>query len=403
MSTTKLTFKNQNGIELSAKLELPESQPPHNYAVFAHCFTCNKNLNAVRSISRALNREGIAVLRFDFTGLGESKGDFSDSNFSSNVSDIKSACDFLALHYTPPSILVGHSLGGAAVIFAAEQIDSIKAVATIGAPASPQHITHLFENDLDTIITSGSAKINLGGRPFNISRQFIDDVSSKNMSSILTTLRKALIVFHSPQDNIVTIDNAAEIYKIAHHPKSFVSLDKADHLLSRKEDSEYVGMVIAGWVKRYITLPSPKQLLSNNQVVVSLGTDGFTTDIKAGKHALIADEPESVGGNGLGPSPYEYVAIGLASCTAMTIKMYANRKNWDLQQIVVHVDHHKDYADDCENVEQLAKKIDIFDRKLELLGDLSSDQTKKLLAIADKCPVHKILSATSKIKTSIKQ
>ena len=405
MSIQKVSFSNSNGLSLSARLEFPDNQEPHNFAIFAHCFTCNKNLSAVRNISRALNKEGIAVLRFDFTGLGDSEGEFVDTNFSTNIEDLIAASEFLTKDFMAPSILIGHSLGGAAVIFAAKLINSIKAVATIGAPSSPDHVQHLFSSEVNTIKKEGVSEVNIGGRPFHISDKFIEDIESKSMETCVKSLRKPILIIHSPQDETVGIQNAKELYHYAHHPKSFISIDGADHLMSRKKDSEYVGGVIAGWVDRYIEIPEKEKIATQYQVAVSLGNSGFTSEIKAGRHQLTADEPESVGGNDFGPSPYEYVSSGLGACTAMTLRMYADRKKWELEKVIVHVNHGKEYARDFEEIESKEgdlSKIDVFKREIELYGNLDEKQRKRLMEIADKCPVHKSLHNSSIIKTTLK-
>lgn len=399
MSFEKVIFFNSDGQELSARLEMPSNQAAHSYAIFAHCFTCNKNLSAVRNISRALNSKGIAVLRFDFTGLGESEGDFEETNFSSNVGDLVCASNFLADNYEAPSLLIGHSLGGAAVIFAAEQLDNIKAVATIGAPSSPAHVQHLFNSGIDEIKKTGKAEVSIGGRPFTIKKDFIDDLESKTMESTLKNLRKPIIILHSPQDATVGIQNAKELYLYAHHPKSFISIDKADHLLSRKEDSVYVGNVIAGWAERYLEIPVRVPLTTPHQVAVSIGNDGFTSEVVAGNHLMMADEPKDFGGNDYGPSPYDYVASGLGACTAMTMKMYAERKKWDLQKVIVHVNHGKEHATDAQEENLPQRKIDVFKREIEIFGELDEKQRQRLMQIADKCPVHKTLEASSIIET----
>ncbi|MEP2239357.1 MAG: alpha/beta fold hydrolase [Maribacter sp.] len=400
MGFEKVTFTNSQGKQLAARLELPTNQEAHSYAIFAHCFTCNKNFSAVRNISRALVTKGIAVLRFDFTGLGESEGEFEETNFSSNVSDLIEAAKFLKQNYKAPSLLVGHSLGGAAVIFAASQLDAVVAVTTIGAPSSPAHVQHLFKSNVDEINTMGKAKVNIGGRDFTIKKDFIDDIQSKPMKEVLKNMRKPYLVIHSPQDTIVGIENAKELYQNAHHPKSFISIDKADHLLMDNEDSTYVGNVIAGWAERYLDIPKRQSVKTTHQVAVSIGNEGFTSEIVSGNHLLIADEPKDFGGNDFGPSPYDYVSSGLGSCTAMTLRMYASRKKWDLQKVIVHVNHGKEHAPDSENTSAV-KKIDTFKRKIELYGDLSSEQRKRLLEIADKCPVHKTLSTESSIITEL--
>ena len=402
MSIQKVSFLNNENIELTGRLELPENQHPHNFAIFAHCFTCNKNLSAVKNISRALTSQGFGVLRFDFTGLGESHGDFENTNFSGNVEDLISASQFLEKNHMAPTLLIGHSLGGSAVIFAASQLDSIKAIATIGAPSNPKHVKHLLHNSVEEIEANGIANVNIGGRPFTIKKQFLDDIETKSLPEVANNLRKALLVTHSPQDTTVGIENAEEIYVAARHPKSFVSIDGADHLLMRKEDSSYVGLVIANWAKRYIQLPEIETLKTQDQVAVSLGkNDGFTTKMKVGNHNMIADEPTSFGGNDFGPSPYDLVSAGLSACTAMTIQMYVKRKGWDLQNVEVHTSYSKTHAEDCEDCENSAAKIDTFNRKIKITGQLDDKQLQRILQIADKCPVHKTLHNDTQMITKL--
>lgn len=405
MRTQRITFENAQGQKLAAKLELPANQHPHNCAVFAHCFTCNKNLTAVRNISRSLTLAGIAVLRFDFTGLGESEGAFEETNFSSNVEDLVAAAKYLEDNYEAPSLLIGHSLGGAAVIFAAAQIASVRAVATIGAPSDPLHVAHLVQSGRDEIEREGKARVSIGGREFTIKKHFLDDLQHKNLPGLLSDLKKALLVMHSPQDTIVGIENASNIYQSAWHPKSFVSLDGADHLLSKTADSQYAGEVIATWAKRYLTMPAPDPLKTPHQAIARLGgNEGFTTEIQVGNHGLIGDEPASVGGNDFGPTPYDLVMAGLGACTVMTLQMYARRKGWDLQEATVHLNHGKTWAEDCEDCETPRKgKIDRFERILELEGNLDEKQRERLLQIANKCPVHKTLHAEVIIDTTLKE
>lgn len=404
MSLKKVIFSNKEGQQLVGRLELPADQHPDNYAIFAHCFTCTKNLMAVKNISKALTSSGFAVLRFDFTGLGESEGDFADTNFSGNVNDLVAAADFLSENYMAPTLLIGHSLGGAAVIFAASEIESVKALATVGAPSNPKHVKHLFKSGLEQIEASGEAIINLSGRDFKIKKQFVDDLETKSLPETAKSLRKPLLIMHSPQDDTVGIKNAEEIYLAAHHPKSFVSLDGADHLLFRKEDSLYVGEVISGWAQRYLPTKSrigPK-LKTRHQVMASLDAeDAYTTQMKVGNHYMLADEPESFGGNDFGPSPYEYVSAGLSACTAMTVQMYVRRKGWDLRNIEVHTSYSKSHAEDCENCEQDSAKIDTFHREIKLTGDLDEKQKARILQIADKCPVHKTLHSETQVITKL--
>ncbi|MEX0361006.1 MAG: alpha/beta fold hydrolase [Allomuricauda sp.] len=400
MGLQKINFKNSDGQTLVGRLELPADQHPHSYAIFAHCFTCNKNLLAVKNIGKALTSHGFGVLRFDFTGLGESDGDFADTNFSGNVGDLVAAAEFLQNNYEAPTLIIGHSLGGAASIFAAVKIPSIKAVATIGAPSNPVHVKHLLQSGVDEILATGKAIVNLSGRDFTIKKQFLDDLETKSLPETAKALRKPLLIMHSPQDDTVGIKNAEEIYMAAHHPKSFVSLDGADHLLSKKEDSIYAGNVIAGWAMRYVgpvENQEPK-LKTKHQVVASLDAeDGFTTQMKVGRHYMVADEPESFGGNDFGPSPYELVSAGLSACTVMTIQMYSKRKGWPVNNVEVHTSYSKTHAQDCENCEQDSAKIDTFHREIRLSGDLDEKQKARIMQIADKCPVHKTLHSETQV------
>ncbi len=404
MKSQKITFVSSEGKNLVGRLEMPVDRHPHNYALFAHCFTCTKNLIAVKNISKTLTNNGFAVLRFDFTGLGESEGDFADTNFSGNVEDLIAASNFLTKEYEAPSLLIGHSLGGAAVIFAAKRIASVKAVATIGAPSNPVHVKHLLRSGLPEIEATGEAVVNLSGRDFKIKKQFLEDLEKNTLPKTAKELRKALLIMHSPQDDTVSIKNAEELYKAAHHPKSFVSLDGADHLLFNKEDSKYVGEVIAGWAKRYLTITAKvsPELKTAHQVAASLDAeDGFTAQMKVGNHYMLADEPESFGGNNFGPSPYELVSAGLSACTVMTIQMYAKRKGWPLENVEVHTSYSKTHAEDCAACETDTAKIDTFHRELKLSGDLDQKQIDRLLEIADKCPVHKTLHSETQIITKL--
>jgi len=402
MNIQKVNFTNAEGQQLVGRLELPVNQHPHNFAIFAHCFTCNKNLSAVKNITRELTSNGFGVLRFDFTGLGESEGDFENTNFSGNVEDLISASNYLEKNYASPTLLIGHSLGGAAAIFAASEIETVKAVATIGAPSNPKHVQHLIQSSVEEIKVNGIANVNIGGRAFTIKKQFLDDIETKSLPEVAKNLGKALVVLHSPQDMTVGIKNAEEIYHAAKHPKSFVSLDGADHLLMRKEDSIYVGSVIATWAKRYVSIPKTENIKTTQQVVASLDTeDGFTTQMKVGNHFLMADEPTSYGGNDFGPSPYELVAAGLSACTAMTIQMYVKRKGWDLHNVEVHTSYGKAHATDCEDCENKTTKLDTFNREIKLKGNLDDKQIQRILQIADKCPVHKTLHNEIQVITKL--
>ncbi len=390
MHTQKLRFENKDGETLSARLEWPVDKKPRAFALLAHCFTCSKDLKSLGNVSKGLTAEGIAVLRFDFTGLGESEGDFSETHLSSNVDDLVKAAEHLGRHYEAPSILIGHSLGGAAVLLAASQLEHVQAVATIGAPADPEHVTAHFQQDLSTIEQEGSAEVKIGGRPFTIKKEFIDDIGSHHPEGELAKLRKPVLVMHSPQDRIVGIDNARRIYQAAHHPKSFISLDGADHLLSRQEDSVYAGKMIATWVTKYLT-PAPEEWNTEDQVAARTTSQSFTTEIAAGKHRLLADEPEKAGGNDMGPDPYRLLMAALGSCTSLTLHMYAKRKGWDLQEARVHLSHDHVYAEDREESETEKGKLDRFTRSIEMEGDLDDDQRSRLLEIANKCPVHRTL------------
>ncbi|MFT5736717.1 MAG: putative OsmC-like protein/alpha/beta superfamily hydrolase [Maribacter sp.] len=402
MNLQKITFRNKEGETLVGRLEMPADRHPHNFAIFAHCFTCNKNLLAVKNISRALTANGFAVLRFDFTGLGESEGDFEDTNFSGNVSDLVAAASFLEETYNAPTLLVGHSLGGAAALFAAAEIASIKAVATIGAPSNPLHVKHLFKSTISEINTSGKAVVNLSGRDFTIKKQFLDDLETKSLVTVVKNMRKPVLILHSPQDDTVGIKNAEELYVAAHHPKSFVSLDGADHLLMRKRDSLYAGQLIAAWSQPYVSSSENEDLKTKHQVVASLdASDGFTTAMKVGSHFLTADEPVTFGGNDYGPSPYELVSAGLSACTAMTIQMYAKRKQWNLENVQVHTSYSKSHAQDCDNCETDSAKLNTFHREIMLSGNLDKKQEVRLLEIADKCPVHKTLHSNLQIITKL--
>lgn len=404
MNTQKVSFENKEGQELIGRLELPVDRHPHNFALFAHCFTCTKNLSAVRNISKALIANGFGVLRFDFTGLGESEGDFADTNFSGNVEDLIAAAEFLKEKHDSPTLLIGHSLGGSAVIFAATAIESVKAIATIGAPSNPIHVKHLLKSGIEEIKETGQAVINLSGRDFTIKKQFLDDLESKSLPETVKSLRKPLLVMHSPQDDTVGIKNAEEIYLAAHHPKSFVSLDGADHLLFNKNDSIYVGEVVSGWAKRYLDISEKvsEGLKTKSHVVASLDTeDKFTTQMKVGNHYMLADEPESYGGNDFGPSPYELVSAGLSACTAMTVQMYTKRKGWPLENIEVHTSYDKKHAEDCEDCEKDSAKIDTFEREIRLTGGLDEKQKARILEIADKCPVHKTLHSETQVITKL--
>ncbi|MCB1386576.1 MAG: OsmC family protein [Nitratireductor sp.] len=404
MNPLRLEFDGSNGARLSARLDLPEGEP-RAFALFAHCFTCSKDLNATRRIAGELAERGIAVLRFDFTGLGSSQGEFASTNFSSNVGDLVKAADYLREHYRAPSILIGHSLGGAAVLVAAAGVPEVRAVATIGAPSDAGHVTHNFAADIGRIETEGSAEVTLGGRKFTIRKQFLEDISQASVRAHVAGLKKPLLIFHSPLDQTVGIDNAADIFKAAKHPKSFISLDKADHLLTRPEDAEFVAATLAAWVQRYLPPQEAAEADSHTGVTVTdTGQGRFQHRVVAGAHHLLADEPKSFGGDDSGPSPYDFVSIGLAACTGMTLKLYAERKGWDISPVSVTVDHDKIHAADCQTCSEDLKaangRVDRFHRTIRLPAGLDDEQVAKLVEIADKCPVHKTLHSVCDITTS---
>lgn len=401
----KITFTGALGDELAARLDMPPGTP-RAYALFAHCFTCSKDIFAAARVSAGLAERGIAVLRFDFTGLGHSDGEFANTNFTSNVDDLKAAAAWLAENHAAPTILIGHSLGGAAVLAAAGEVPSAKAVATIGAPFDPAHVSDNFSGAVEEIKEKGEAEVSLGGRPFVIKKQFLDDIAGHNQKDRIANLRKALLVFHAPGDQIVGIDNAAEIYGAAKHPKSFVTLDDADHLLSRKEDGVYVAEVISAWAGRYLgeaieTVAAPSA--TPGEVTVQETGEGKFTQIISigGKHILRADEPPSYGGTDTGPTPYDLLLSGLGACTTMTIRMYADRKKIPLDRASVTLRHDKIHAEDCEACDTKEGKVDQIQREISLVGELSEDQRQSLLAIAEKCPVHRTLHSEVVVESKL--
>ncbi len=404
--TKRISFPGANGHELDARLDLPAGEP-RAYALFAHCFTCSKDLAAARRIAQGLSQEGIGVLRFDFTGLGHSDGEFSNTNFSSNVGDLFAAADYMRRELMAPAILIGHSLGGAAVLAAAGEIPEIKAVATIGAPSDVGHVLHQFGASLEDIREKGTAEVKLAGRPFNIQRQFVEDARSQKLTDKIANMKKALLVLHAPRDETVGIDNATEIFVVAKHPKSFISLDNADHLLSRGEDADYAAKVIAAWAARFLA-PEPNSLKETpveGVLVSETGLGKFQNSVRSRKHQLLADEPVSVGGLDSGPSPYDFLSIALGTCTAMTLRMYAERKKLDLGRVTVSVNHGKVAAQHCEDCGEAAEgrggRIDRFERVISVDGDIDAAVRDKLVEISGKCPVHRTLEACSVVVTQI--
>ncbi len=402
MPTERISFAGHDGNQLAARLDLPDG-PVLATALFAHCFTCSKDIPAARRISARLAGMGIAVLRFDFTGLGHSEGEFANTTFTSNVEDLIAAAQYLAGRNMAPSLLIGHSLGGAAVLRARAGIPTVKAIATLGAPADPGHVSHHFENALPEIQQQGSAEVTLGGRPFRIGKAFVDDISESALTPAIADLKAALLVLHAPLDETVSVDNASTIFLAAKHPKSFVTLDDADHLITRASDAEYAADVIAAWVTRYVPLcpPAPPPGAPEGVVrVTEADPAGFLQDIQSGpRHHAVADEPASYGGSDQGMSPYGFVSSGLGACTSMTIRMYARRKGWLLTGITVDVCHDKVHAQDAGLVSD--GKVDLFRRKIRLEGPLDQTQRARLLEIADKCPVHRTLEGSAQITTEL--
>ncbi|MRI33656.1 osmotically inducible protein C [Endozoicomonas sp. OPT23] len=395
---TKVHFES-HGMTLAGMLETPESNI-RCYALFAHCFTCGKDIAAASRIARALTSKGIAVLRFDFTGLGNSDGDFANTNFSSNMQDLLAAADFLRKDYQAPELLIGHSLGGAAVLGVAKGVPEAKAVVTIGAPHQAEHVSHNFSASIDAIEENGEAEVSLGSRKFIIKKQFLDDIAHQQRD--ISNMKKALLVMHSPLDSTVALSEAEKIYREARHPKSFVSLDDADHLLTQRHDAEYAAEIISSWVTRY--LPAEEvytQTVEKGHVLVEEKNHVFSQHVSSNSHYWLADEPLSAGGNNVGPDPYEHLLAGLGACTAMTLRMYAKHKNLPLDHVSVGLSHRRDYIEDCSDCEDQGEAIEVIERKVTITGDLSDEQRASILRIADRCPVHRTLHKGVKVKTGL--
>ncbi len=412
MPTESFDFTGSAGVRLAARLDRPAGQPRAT-ALLAHCFTCSKDLAALGRIARGLASAGIAVLRFDFTGLGESGGDFAHGTFTVQVGDLAAAAAALGERVAPPQLLIGHSLGGAAVLQAAAQIPSARAIVTIGAPASPGHVLRLFTGAHAEIEAAGEAEVSIAGRPFRVTRAFLDDLRQESMQAAIAGLRRALLVMHAPRDEVVGIDNAGAIFAAARHPKSFVSLDDADHLLRRGGDAEYVASMIAAWSSRYLepavaeapmvtpTEPTPALDLRGAALAAHIGREHYTTTLQSHDHRLIADEPRAVGGEDRGPAPYDLVMAGLGACTAMTLRMYADRKGWPLESVTVRIDHDRVHAVDCQACEAHGGIQSRFTRRVAVTGDLPPEARARLIEIAEKCPVHRLLAAPSQIETTL--
>lgn len=415
LESERVTFEGATGAELAGRLDRPQQGAIQGYALFAHCFTCSKEVFAASRISKALARRGMATLRFDFTGLGHSGGEFASTDFSSNVQDLVAACEFLGDEYGSPELLVGHSLGGAAVLSAAGRLDELEAVATIAAPCHPSHVRHLFDDDhIEQIQETGDAEVTLAGRTFRITRHFLDDLSSHQLEEDIADLGVPLLLFHGPRDQTVGVDNAARIFKAAKHPKSFVSLDDADHLLSRKADSQYVATVLSAWGSRYLNgeeladdgeeaaAERPDIELESGQTYVGETGEGkFSNHVLAGEHYMRADEPAEVGGDNMGATPYGFLTGGLGACTSMTLRMYADRKDWSVDKIEVRLEHEEVHASDCETCETDQGKIDRIERRIAIEGDLDDQQRQRMVEIADKCPVHESLTRRNVIETTL--
>jgi putative redox protein len=400
MPSERFDFANAGGERLAALLDSPVDQP-RAYALFAHCFTCGKDIRAAKRIAEALTALGIAVLRFDFTGLGSSEGEFANTTFSSNVADLIAAAAALRQRKRAPAILIGHSLGGAAVLAAAGDLEEVRAVVTISAPADPSHVIGLLKDVPAEIDAAGAIDVTLAGRPFRISRTFLDDVRQQRLAERIAGLHKALLIFHSPTDEIVGIENASFIFAAARHPKSFVSLAGADHLLSRRSDASYVANVIHAWAERYLDVTEAASDMPGESGVIvrETRTGRFQQEIKAGRHRLVVDEPVEAGGLDSGPNPYALLLAGLGACTSMTLRLYAERKALPLERVTVRLSHSRIHAEDCEDCETREGMLDRIDRTITFTGDLREEERKRLLEIADKCPVHRTLTSEIDIRT----
>lgn len=393
-------FNSERGHPLSAQVDRPDG-PILGAVLFAHCFTCSKDLRVERQISQALAAQGFAVLSFDFTGLGRSGGDFVEATFSSDVSDIRAAAAHLADTVAPATVLVGHSLGGAAVLSAAPDIPSVRAVATIGTPADPRHVLHAIEGDLDAIRRHGHASARIGGRTFTVGRSLLEDLPTADIKSRLRRFGGATLIMHAPRDQVVGIENAETLYRSARHPKSFVSLDNADHLLTDNKDAVYAATVIAAWASRYLPTTGRDGTMTRYQRdgACARNVGGLLTTLESRGYTLVADEPAGIGGTERGPSPYDYLAMALAACTAMTIRLYAERKNWVVGAIDVTVTHHRVHADDCRDCDHATGYIDRLDRTLRFPENLTEEQIAALERIASRCPVHRTLEGQIEVHT----
>ncbi len=404
MGSVRVQFPNAAGQQLAAFLDQPAHCAPRAFAVFTHCFTCNKNYKGIRNISRVLSEAGIAVLRFDFTGLGESEGDFSTTTFSSNIEDIVAAAHWLETYHQAPQLLIGHSLGGTAMLAAAGRIPASRAVVTIASPSEPRHVAEHFADRHQEIRSRGEALIRIGGIDYRITKDFLDDVQQYHMAETLKTLGRALLILHSPRDRTVDVAHAARLFAAARHPKSFVSLDEADHLLIREADARYAGSVIAAWAEHYLAAVASTESLvteSTDDVEVLIGRQHYRTRINIHGHELTADEPHRLGGGDCGPNPYELLAASLGACTAITLRMYADRKQWPLEAVQIALRHSKVHADDCRDCGRQHQALDRIERDIRLHGELTESQRQRLLEIADRCPLHRSLQERILIATRL--
>jgi putative redox protein len=392
-------FPNAAGALLWGALEQPPGRV-RAVALFAHCFTCNSNSHGARRVSLALAERGIACLRFDFTGLGKSKGAFADSHFAANIGDLVAAARYLEETIGAPALLIGHSLGGAAVIAAAEHVPSAKAVVTIGAPFDPEHVLHQFGPGLDRIEAEGQGEIAIGGRPFTIGRDFVAAVRGQDQAGRLARLKRALLVLHAATDPVIGIENAADIYAAAKHPKSFVSLDGADHLLTGAEHAAYAAAIIAAWVEPFLAPVVRSRAVAEGDVRVTAGDGKFVQLIDSAGHSFLADEPMRVGGGDLGPTPYDLLLAGLGACTAMTIKLVAAREDIPLAGVEVELRHSRHHAEDSAAPDG-KPRLERIERVVRLDGALSAEHSARLLAIADRCPVHRTLESHPEIVTRL--
>jgi putative redox protein len=400
----KVDFKNQVGLTLSGHIHMPVGAI-RAYAIYAPCFTCTQNVHAARRICQGLAERGIAALRLDFSGIGDSEGNFSDTNFTGNINDLLAAARFLEKKYQTPELMIGHSLGGTAAVVASSKLSSIKAVCTINSPCHPGHVAQHFTGLEETILWAGEADVDIGGQQYKIQKHFLDDLKSYDMEDVFQAFNAAILIFHAPHDDIVNIKNANYLFNLARHPKSFISLDTADHLIRDRRDADYIAATISAWSSRYIKFDAQeKSVGEEGKVIVSETDEGkFTQRVYIGDHILRADEPRGVeGGLGLGPSPYDFLLAGLGACTSMTLRLYAEHKGYPLEHTTVLLSHNKIHAQDCANCETQEGKVDVIERTIQLEGNLSQAQKESLLLIADKCPVHRTLTSEVVINTKLK-